>query len=531
MKRVRPGTGVRAVSALAGLASVLALALLAPETSDAQADVVPALTVRSTNGRNLLEWVYPAGVTRVRIRYWTNPGWLTCVPPESESVGFADIPDQTGGAGGKGFYLHTSLANGTTYCYTMFAEVPPGSGTYSTSGRSIRGRPFVTGAVAWAFSMGTMAMSAPGLGAGILHAVSNDGHLYAMVKAGAIGAGSWPVSWRPYLATGPSQSRPASVPFSPSPPSAVVYLGSQAAAGNNAVGVDADTGLELWGQALGQPVQAGPAGMFTAYGGVIDAILLGTRDSGGPNAFHALDPSSLNPLGVPWPYRGETIPFLDEIGIVSSQAAVDYAAARVYFTSYQQAPGSSDSVWCLDLDTLSRCALWVPGVTAELGDVAASPTLRGDRVYVSPISGVDGEIEALDASDGRRVWGAPFAPLDGQIKQFILADLFGADLYFATTHTVWAIRDDGSSWALRWQRSDVPSPSQPVFFAGTGRVYAGGGDGKLYVLDASDGSDVVAPIPLGEPDSSAVGAPTVDQANGYVYVGTDAGVVYAVAIP
>ena len=71
----------------------------------------------------------------------------------------------------------------------------------------------------------------------------------------------------------------------------------------------------------------------------------------------------------------------------------------------------------------------------------------------------------------------------------------------------------------------------PVFFAGTGRVYVGGGDGRLYVLNASDGSNLVAPIALGEPGFSAVGAPTVDQAGGYVYVGTDAGVVFAVAIP
>jgi hypothetical protein len=500
-------------------------------TTATPADLVPALTVRSTSTVNRLEWVFPPGLNKVAIRYRTSPDWATCVPPETSADGFSDIADQAGTAGSKLAFPHTALTDGLTYCYTIFAENPLGSGSYSLNGRSVKGRPFDTsGAVKWAFSMGTAAMSAPGLGSGILHAVSNDDFLHAMVKAGLVGAGAWPISWKPYLGTGPSQSRPANVPYSPSPPYAVVYLGAQAAVGNNAVGVDADTGLGLWGQALGQPVQAGPAGIFMVYGGAIDAILLGTRDGSGPNAFHALDPFTLNPLPSPWPYTGDTSPFTNPIGIVSSQAAVDYAASRVYFTSYQYTPGSTDSVWCVDLLSADRCVGWAAGVTAGLGNVAASPTLRGSRVYVSPIVGVDGEIEALDASDGTKAWSASFAPGDGQIKQFILADLFGTDLYFSTTNTVWAITDGGSAWAPKWQRADIPSPSQPVFYAGTGRVYVGGGDGKLYVLDATDGSDVVPPIALGDPGLSA-GAPTVDQAGGFVYLGSDAGVVFAVAIP
>jgi outer membrane protein assembly factor BamB len=453
------------------------------------------------------------------------------VAPENDGVGTADIPDQTGVAGGKGVYDHGSLApltNDITYCYTLFAEDPPASGTYSPNGRTVKGRPFVPGAVAWAFSMGTMAMSAPGLGAGVLHAVSNDDFLHSMVKAGVMGAGAWPGTWRPYLGTGPSQSRPTNVPYSPAPPNAVVYLGSQATAGNNAVAVDADTGSGLWGQPLGQPVQAGPAGIFTAYGGAIDAILLGTRDSGAPNAFHALDPSSLNSLGPPWPYTGET---LNEIGIVSSQAAVDYTTSTVIFTSYQYTPGTTDSVWCVDLTTGNRCPLWVPGVSAGLGHIAASPTRRGSRVYVSPIVGVDGEIQALDASDGTLAWSMPFTPLDGQIKQFIIPDFAGPDLYFSTTNTVWSIRDDGGSASENWRCTTIPSPSQPVFYAGTGRVYVGGGDGKLYILDAATGAELVPAITLGEPGFSVVGAPTVDQAGGHVYVGTDAGVEFAVPIP
>jgi hypothetical protein len=70
---------------------------------------------------------------------------------------------------------------------------------------------------------------------------------------------------------------------------------------------------------------------------------------------------------------------------------------------------------------------------------------------------------------------------------------------------------------------------QPVF-AGAGRVYVGG-NRRLRVLSAASGADLVAPIVLGEPGFAVAGAPTVDQAGGFVYLGSDAGVVFAVAIP
>ncbi len=313
------------------------------------------------------------------------------------------------------------------------------------------------------------------------------------------------------------------------PASRVVYLGSQAAAGNNALAVDADTGMGLWGQPLGVPVQAGPAGIFTAYGGSVNYILLGTRNSSGASAFFALDPVT-GSSDAPWPYTGESSPFLDEIGIVSSQAAVDYPGERVFFTSYQRAPGVSDSVWCVELSDATRCSGWTVGVTGSLGDVAASPTLRGGRLYIAPLNGVDSEIQTLDADTGTALWSARFTPTNGQVKLFIVPDVLGSDLYFSTNSTVWSIHDGGSAASENWRNTSIPGPSQPVFFSGTGRVYVGGGDGRLHILKASDGTDAASPITLGD-GLSTVGAPTVDQAGGFVYVGTDAGVVYAVAIP
>jgi hypothetical protein len=484
----------------------------------ATGDVPPVFTVTSTDGSNRLEWAYPPGRTTVRIRYNTNSDWASCVPPATEGSGFADIPDQTAPVN---FVDHMSLTNDLTYCYSIFVDT--GGGVFpSTTRQTVNGRPFDTGGlVKWAYSTGAASLAPPGLGSGVIHVVSNNSILHSVVKG--LGGG-WPAGWTPFVATGPSQSRPSTVAISIPPASHAIYLGSQSGAGINSVAVDADTGNGLWGQPLGLPVQAGPAGIFTAYGGSMDAILLGTSDAGNPNTFHALDPLTGNPLPG-FPYNGE--PPGNEIGRISAQAAVDYPNERVFFTSYSRAGG--DTVWCVELATGSRCPLWPVGGKSGFGHIAAGPTLRGNRLYVAPIRGAHNDIEALDADTGALLWSAPFTPNNGWVKLFVLPDFFSTDLYFSTNGEVWSIRDDGNAAGLNWQRG-ITDGSQPVYYAGTGRVWVGSGDGNLYILNSSDGLNAVAPIQLGD-GNFTVGAPTVDQAGGFVYVGSDAGVVYAVAIP
>jgi outer membrane protein assembly factor BamB len=295
--------------------------------------------------------------------------------------------------------------------------------------------------------------------------------------------------------------------------------------GNNSVAVDSDTGQGLWGQPLGAPVQGGPGGMFTAYGGSLDAIFFGTRDGSGTNALHARDPETGASLAG-WPYTGEAT---NRIGVISTQPTVDYAGNRVFFTSHRFAAGN-DVAWCVNLATAARCAGWAAGVTGPLGNIEASAVLRSGRLYVSPIVAPDGTLEPLDAGTGSRLWGTPFAPGDGPVKLFAIADMFSNDLYLSTSTSVWAITDAGGGFSPKWS-APLAQPSQPVFFAGTGRVYVGDGNGRLHVLSAASGADLVAPIVLGEPGFAVAGAPTVDQAGGFVYLGSDAGVVFAVAIP
>jgi outer membrane protein assembly factor BamB len=71
-------------------------------------------------------------------------------------------------------------------------------------------------------------------------------------------------------------------------------------------------------------------------------------------------------------------------------------------------------------------------------------------------------------------------------------------------------------------------PSIPVFVPGGPHVWVGGSDSRLHRLNATDGSPFDA-FPLGTPSIvTAVGSPTIDLLGGFVYVGTEAGRIYAI---
>jgi hypothetical protein len=78
------------------------------------------------------------------------------------------------------------------------------------------------------------------------------------------------------------------------------------------------------------------------------------------------------------------------------------------------------------------------------------------------------------------------------------------------------------------------SLSMPLYARGGGRQYlwVGSGNGRLYQLDLSGdpANPVVSSQILGD-GGSAVGAPALDRTTNIVHVGTDAGAVYAVAVP
>jgi outer membrane protein assembly factor BamB len=288
--------------------------------------------------------------------------------------------------------------------------------------------------------------------------------------------------------------------------------------------VDAVSGQPKWQRPLlpaGSLAQAAPAGLFTRFGAPFDMLFVGTWNSGGNNRFYALDAGSGTPLNF---FDNGGAP--NDVGVVSAGAAVDYTTRRVYFTS--RAAGLADTVWAFDASAAGISLAW----SRAAGDIDAAPIVRGGRVYVGTGAG---EIRAYDASvgpsQGTEPWSSPFLTLDGAVRGFLFPDRLSTDLYFTTDAKVWSIRDDGADAAPNWSSTVVPSPSIPLFgrLGGLGHVYVGGGDGRLYQLDAATGLQVRS-IRLGD-GLAAIGAPSMDVANGLVFVGSEAGILYAVQVP
>jgi len=497
-----------------------------------------------TSGQNALQWqsAIAPGVTGVRIRYNTSSTPAGCVPPADATSG-TSLTDLAF-APGRQTYAHGSLTPGTYYCYSVFAL---GGAGYSPP-RSVTARPFdSTGLVKWGFSTGgAAALAPPGNGIGAVHVVANNAAVHALEKGA--GGGTWPgglPEWRPRQLPGPSQGRPSTVGVPVGSAAQVLFLGAQ---DGHVYALDAQTGEQVWrSPPLASLVQAAPSGMFVALGGSHDYILVGTRNTGVPNAFYAL---RLSDGTQAWAFDGGG----HRIGPINSQATVDYASRRVYFTSlaYGTTAPDNDTVWCVDLDTGTRS--W----SAPVGDVVGSPILRAaragetsGRVYVGSWNGgtSTGLVHALDADTGNAVWAAFPTGADGPVKSYVAADRLSATgrLFFSTTNRLWALDDPPASTVTPvgpvWVRDGltdpvatrIQTPSAPAYLAGGNWVFVGSGDGSVYRLDYATGDPATqVRVPLGDPAlPAAVGGPTLDlkASPRFLYVGTAAGVVYGVQFP
>jgi uncharacterized repeat protein (TIGR01451 family) len=484
------------------------------------ANAIRFFTVTSTSNRNVLEWLNPSGASFGSTVINAKAG--SCPTAETEIGATIIVPPASGGGpGAKMTFVHDSTfggvpplpaVNGTTYCYAAWVNLNP-SGTAGP--RYVKARPFDNspGAtdVRWAFSTGATAVVPPGIGPA-LHMVSNDDSLYAATR-GALG-GTWPAGWLPLAMNGPSQGRPTTISINVLGATKVIFLGSQ---DTNVRAIDADVGVPKWIQTLGasNPVQAGPSGWFTAFGATpgLNFILVGTRNTSGDNEFWALDALTGTPAwGAPF-----TSVAGDRIGIINGQAVVDYAAKRVYFTSYARVAGNS-TVWCLDITTGAK--IW----SKAYGDIAGAPTLRGDKLYV-PTNG--GLVRALSTVDGSTAWSFSTGG-DGMARGFVFLDRLSSQVYFSTNSFVWSVTLGAAT--PTWKRA-IASPSPPLFSASFGRVYVGSSDGKLYSLDAATGAPVPAETNVLGDGLATVGSPSLDVLGRFLYAGSEAGVVYAVQLP
>jgi outer membrane protein assembly factor BamB len=492
---------------------------------------VQFFTVRSATGENFLEWQNPAALSpsaRIVIHrtqtagdcvFETDP--LAPSPLHVEVSPPADAYDN---------FPDNTVTDGTTYCYSIFVD-PDGSGSSFSSGRFNRGRPFdsVSGKLRWEFNIGTSSLAPVGNGAGIVHSVANDANLYAMVKdlagPGASGGGRWPPAYRPFPISGPSQGRPGSVPIFP--PGHATFLSSD---DGRVYAIDSDHGnLQplLWASSVlggaGTILTTPPSGSFTQFGATRDLIYVGSRDPAGSQLF-ALNLSDGQSTAPGWAKNGT--PF-GKIGPVSGQAAVDYGTNRVYFAS-RAFGGSPDdkTVWCVDFET--GVIQWA----VAHGDIDAGVSLRGNHLYVATN---DGRVLALNTANGGVDWTFTVPAGESAAKGYVVLDNQTPNLYFSTLRRVWALRDNGVSFTPLWPGGvllpgGIPNnfPSTPVFIPGGPFVWVGGSDSRLHRLNVANGSGFDSFF-LGTPAIvTAVGSPTIDLRAGFVYVGTEAGRVYAI---
>src|SRR5262245_40495338 len=505
---------------VAGAALLVAVAV----ASAAPPDTVRHLTVTSRDRKNVLQWVNPPGFGEVTIRYTSGP--TDCAYPTMPEGGDGSLfaGDVTGAPGLPASFSHDTpgLTNTHKYCYSLW--VREGPSVYSLP-RSEWGRPFSTGGlVKWTINLGIFSMVPPGNGAGAVHFVDNDSSIHSATKGDGADGGLWPTSprlWIPRSMDGPSQGRPSGVPVAIGSARPAIILSSQ---DGHVYVFDAETGAPGWSPSsppLAPTVLAHPSGVFTTFGGTKNLVFVGARDPVG-SRFYALRLSDggFSPPG--WVFDGGTF---GRIGAIHGQAAVDQEGRRVYFASRAFDAANRNTIWCVDLET--GAGLWA----AAVGDIDTAVTFVGDRLYVGTNAGDVKAIDTRAGHEGQVVWSFALPALEGNAKGYVAVNRLTGDVYFATAGRLWGLGPGGTAKWTPGFRS-VDSPSTPVFAPLDAWIYVGGGDGLLHRFSAATGDeDLIAPFPVTLVDAGAVGSPTFDLSAGFVYVGSEGGLVYAIRLP
>jgi outer membrane protein assembly factor BamB len=491
-------------------------------------------------GESKLLWVNTAAPLEVLIRWNKAPdGTTTCVspssptsPPVGPTVGETSILAPAANA--KDSFLHSALVINTAYCYSVFVRTGGGW----SPGRTVKARPFDSttrpgSSVKWAYATGGSAVAPPTVSAPGILAMSNDHTVHALTRG--VAGGDWPASWMPSALAGVAHSRSPVVPFTPPLGTSdhVLFAGDDAVTGL-VHAIDALTGLSLpgWPDPQGAPVTGAPGGMFVRYGGVRDAIFVGTRTTNAE--LRALDLATGALLEA---YAGAGTP--GPIGPINGSPAIDYLTGRLYFASWKQ--GSGHTLFCLQIQAsppVTPVFAAVPCWSRDLGNITGSPVLVGNRVIVSTDAGV---VYSVNATTGDLLDDHTYATLDGPVKGFLFPDRRGDDLIFATNTKVWSLSDVGPTMTVNWTWDVVAglNPSIVLYRPRSNNVYVGSRNGEIYELDFTSATMVIPPthrLQVLGGGQGQVGAPSLDISRDLglpetLIVGSEPGVVYLLELP
>jgi len=484
-----------------------------------------------STGRVRLQWrvppapVNPGPVSDVLVRW--NQG-ASCTAPADAFVSvtggefflFADtlVPVNAPGETQVVEHLNRPLVR---HCYALFAVYPPS--TTTTERATVVATPLDTTSpkpVAWTYSAGGSAMTVvpPTVGPDAVYTISNDGVVHAMERGDA--GGPWPTTWNPVGLGKQAHNRSPVVPL---PVGSRLFVGTES---GEVHAVDGKNGAIVWSRSplfssgalpnVGG-VQGTPAGLFEAYYGSNDAILVGTNQGSSNNTFYMLDPVDGDNLST----------FSNgNLGAVLGMGVVDYPGNRAFVLT----TATNGTLWGFDLGTAGSPGLnALGGYPVTLAGANGSPVLRNGRLYFGM---VNTDVVARRLSDGKQ---SILGTGDGEVKGFVFPDRRNGDLYFSTNGKVWAVGDtlDPTDPMLtpRWIVTDIPTPSIVLHRPGTDYLYVGGGDGRLYEIDVAAGSPQSTKKWVTLEAGSQVFAPSLDGPNNLVLVGSATGVVYAVRVP
>ncbi len=547
-KDATPGEGSERfrvdLSAPTGGAGLLRAAGYGVILDDDQANPpVIGLAIVSDNARNRLQWTNPlwsATPNRVLVRYASGP---SCVAPSTVTGGTGEFSLTPGAMGLPQLRPDpNALVNDTEYCYTLFLDygTVPG-GPYST-GVSAKGTPFSDSRIKWKYATATSATSlaAPALhafGSGGVLAPSNDGYVHGMARGPA--GGTWPTNWASANLGSPAQARSPIVTLGGVPRMYLTTFDGWVHA------IDARTGARIWDTRIGTDLFTGggaaPAGIFTAFGGSWDYLLVGTRQGSG-NRFYALDPFTGAVIDF-YPQAGDPV---QELGAVTGMATVDYELGQVYFATFSSGGSQYHTLWCLKLGPRSDALQFgwarqkdddVPSSGVDgIGNVDSSPSLRGERLYVM---NTDGMLWAINRRSGNSL--DVFLTGTGNIRGFPFLDRSSGDIYLTKASgglNVWAVKDSGtdstptSALSEKWKTFAVnPStallitaPGIAGLYLGTDEVLGPGLPGILAVDLGTGGSGTGYILDNG---IHTIGAPSFDSQYKMIHVGSSKGVFYA----
>jgi hypothetical protein len=480
-----------------------------------------------SGGRVRLQWRVPpatgssGAMNEVRVRWIRGAG---CTPPGISGPVTSEFSVTPNLASETQVVAHTGLQL-VPHCYTL---VPVYSGVPTTEPVNVMATPFdaTSGPVAWTFSAGgpSPILVPPTVGTLAVYAVSNDGVVQAMARG--TGGGAWPGPWNP---VGLGRAANDRSPVVPLPEGQRLFVSTNT---GEVHAVDGQNGSIVWSRSPrfnGSPplttvggVQATAAGLFTAFGGQANGILVGTNVGSSGNTFFMLDPKT----GTDRSTFSNGL-----LGGIEGMGSVDYPGNTVYVLTNS----ATGALWAFDLGSepnpvLNPVTLPFAFPVGFSGAIPkGSPVVREGRVYLGLNNG---QIAAYQLSNGQKsVLGGVN---DGEVNGFVFPDRRSNHyLYLSSDTKVWGVADEGLTdpfLKLKWLLP-IPSPSIVLQWTGTDYLYVGGGDGKLYQF-----TNITTPSPsvtFVQLDASNVqiGAPSLDGTHNLVLVGSMSGVVYAVHVP